>query len=360
MRNQKKKMRKGELIFAVFGFILIAAALIPLLKEQAWWIRVFDFPRLQLAVTGAGAVLIYIALTRKKGALGYFLILLVSLSVLYQSYRIYPYTPLATKQVKESSSNPKEAVTLSLFISNVLMSNRNIDLYLEIIQNYDPDIIIADETDKWWVEGLKKLEEQYPYSVTYPLGNTYGMSLYSKLKLSSTEILFLVEKYVPSIHTNVVLPSGEHVRLHSLHPEPPHPVKSTDTAERDAELLIVAREAGKSRMPTIVAGDLNDVAWSRTTTLFQKTSGLLDPRIGRGLYNTYHAEYPLFRYPLDHVFHSDHFRIVSLERGPYFGSDHFPIYVKLSYEPEQKGEQKTPERDRESQRETEELIHKRK
>jgi len=352
-------MRKAELVFAAIGLLLITAALIPLVKGQAWWIRVFDFPRLQLAVVGAVTVLMYSVLIRKKSALGYFLILLISMSVLYQGCRIYPYTPLAPKQVK-SSSDSEEAVTLSLFISNVLMSNRNIDAYLEIIQNYDPDIIIADETDAWWVEGLKKLTKQYPYSVTYPLDNTYGMSLYSKFRLSGSEILFLVEKDVPSIHTTVVLPSGEHVRLHSLHPEPPHPVKSTDTEERDAELLIVAREAGKTKMPTIVAGDLNDVAWSRTTTLFQKTSGLLDPRIGRGLYNTYHAEHPLFRYPLDHIFHSDHFRIISLERGPYFGSDHFPIYVRLSFEPEKKAEQRGPELDGESRKEADELIRKRK
>jgi hypothetical protein len=108
----------------------------------------------------------------------------------------------------------------------------------------------------------------------------------------------------------------------------------------------------------VVAGDLNDVAWSRSSELFLRLSGLLDPRVGRGLYNSYNAKNPLFRYPLDHVFHSSHFRLVSLERLPYVGSDHFPMLVELSYEPEAvRRQQPMPER-REDTLEGEEVLAK--
>ena len=120
-----------------------------------------------------------------------------------------------------------------------------------------------------------------------------------------------------------------------MHPRPPEPIRDQDSTPRDAELVIVGkaiRETGPR--PTVVAGDLNDVAWSETSELFLRLSGLLDPRMGRGFYNSYNADHWLMRYPLDHVFHSNHFRLIELQRLPHIGSDHFPMLVELSYEPE--------------------------
>jgi endonuclease/exonuclease/phosphatase (EEP) superfamily protein YafD len=154
---------------------------------------------------------------------------------------------------------------------------------------------------------------------------------------------FLVQDDIPSIHASFALPSGDRVWLHGLHPRPPEPIRDQDSTPRDAELVLVGRairEAGSR--PTVVAGDLNDVAWSPTTELFLRLSGLLDPRVGRGFYNSYHADHWLVRYPLDHVFHSHDFRLFELRTMPHIGSDHFPVLIGLCYEPAAAAQQAKP------------------
>jgi len=103
---------------------------------------------------------------------------------------------------------------------------------------------------------------------------------------------------------------------------------------------MMARSVAKSDMPVIVAGDLNDVAWSATTRLFRKISGLLGPRVGRGVFNTFHVDYPFVRWPLDHLFHSQHFTLQNLQCLPSIGSDHFPLLARLSFAPSHGASQK--------------------
>src|SRR5690606_33213746 len=141
-----------------------------------------------------------------------------------------------------------------------------------------------------------------------------------------------------------------------LHPAPPSPTENENSTERDVELLVLARSLSDIQEPVIVAGDLNDVAWSRTTRTFRKISGLLDPRIGRGTFNTFHANYWFLRWPLDHLFHSRHFTLVTMKRLESIGSDHFPLLTTLAFAPDMKNKQQGIKADEEDKKWSEEKI----
>lgn len=121
------------------------------------------------------------------------------------------------------------------------MENREAEAFLDIVRKYDPDVILTVETDRWWEEALRTLEEKYPHTIKNPLDNTYGMLVHSRLKIIDPQIRFILMDSIPSMHMQVELPSGDRVFMHCVHPDPPNPEFPTETTERDTEVLIVRR-----------------------------------------------------------------------------------------------------------------------
>ncbi|MEI5984852.1 MULTISPECIES: endonuclease/exonuclease/phosphatase family protein [Sphingobacterium] len=245
---------------------------------------------------------------------------------------------MAKKQVYRAEKlEPNNQI--AVMISNVYEDNVNYQGCLQVIHENDPDLILLLETNHIWAKETESLDKEYPFQVKVPIDNTYGMLLFSKFKLHEISVNYLVEEEIPSIFCQVELPSRQRVQVFAVHPTPPVPNENPRSTERDKELLLVAKKAEKLDMPVIVIGDLNDVAWSYTTELFLKTSQLLDPRRGRGFYNTFHAKMPLMQFPLDHAFISADFKLISLKKLDNFDSDHFPIFVKVQYEKQAEEEQ---------------------
>ena len=331
-RSPADKLQAVELLVGLVGWTMIVATALPLVRAEAWWIRMFDFPRLQILIIAALAALAYLPFV--DGSTPSLLFVGALLGALaYQCFMMFPYTPLARRQVEDSRRAAEDA-TICLLFANVLMTNRHADRLKAIIKRVDPDVVLAVEADEWWRAELAFLRDSHKHVVEHPRDNTYGMLLYSRLPLVDPQVRFLVQPDIPSIHARLRLRTGEEVELRCVHPRPPAPREAEDSGPRDRELLVVGKEFAQKRVPVIVIGDLNDVAWSRTNYRFQKVSGLLDPRIGRGFFHTFHARIPFIRYPLDHCFHSGHFRLVRFQRLEKFGSDHFPVCIRLSYEPE--------------------------
>lgn len=325
-----------------FGLLTVLLTLIPLIAKQYWWIVVFDFPHFQLTALTLISLIAYFIRFDINSKFDMVFVIVLASCFSFQLVKIFPYTPLADYEVLPPESSDKKRM-LSLYTANVLQENKKKAVLLKEIQRYDPDILVLTETNSRWTKILRKnLDADYKHQVSIPLENTYGMFVCSKFPMFDSEVKFMVDDSIPSIHTKLILPKNDTVHLIAIHPRPPMPSHNPKSTGRNAELMKTAELSRASEYPVIVTGDFNDVAWSGTTELFQQISGLLDMRKGRGFYNTYHAEYPLIRWPLDHIFISPEFRNVDLELGENIDSDHLPIYVKLSLEPEGKEKHTIP------------------
>ena len=334
-----------------------------LIPRDEWWFRGADFPRLQILALGLIAFILMLVWDAPWNWVREVILLGLIAAVSYQLKMVLPYTFVWKKQVKTVTKTELQSERqISLIVSNVLTPNTQYNLLLQQIRQHQPDLILTLESDAHWEQALSVLEDDYPYRVAVPLDNLYGMHLYSRLALEDIEVKFILSDEIPSIHATVILRSGQPVQLYCLHPKPPSPTEAKDSTLRDAELLIVGDQIKDLDESCIVMGDLNDVAWSRTTRLFQRISGLLDPRVGRHFVNTFHADYPLLRWSLDHVFHSTDFALVQMQRLAHIGSDHFPVYVVLQtgrvFEQVQEELEKTEADEQEAQEAIEDGIEK--
>ena len=349
--------------FELLACVVIWLSFWSLIPRDEWWFRGADFPRLQILALGLIAFILMLLWDAPWDWVREAIFLGLIAAVAYQLKMVLPYTFVWKKQVKTVTKTELQSERqISLIVSNVLTPNTQYHLLLQQIRKHQPDLILTLESDADWEQALSVLEDDYPYRVAVPLDNLYGMHLYSRLALKDIDVKFILSDEIPSIHATVILRSGQPVQLYCLHPKPPSPTEAKDSTLRDAELLIVGDQIKDLDESCIVMGDLNDVAWSRTTRLFQRISGLLDPRVGRHFVNTFHADYPLLRWSLDHVFHSTDFALVQMQRLPHIGSDHFPVYVVLQtgrvFEQVQEELEKTEADEQEAQEAIEDGIEK--
>ncbi|MFK7769072.1 MAG: endonuclease/exonuclease/phosphatase family protein [Mariniblastus sp.] len=316
------------------GFFLLLITLLPLFPTGKWYVRWWDFPRLQIAILLAIPLLVASVQIFNSGLhwekIAWACAVLAG--IIWQISHVIEFSPVwPTEVATNSDGSPK----IKLMVSNLDYENFAPDNVSGELDDEDADILLLIEVNKAWSERLQQLRAKY-YHYEELRGEGLGMAVWSKIPIQSAETKHLISDRRASLWVRLKIESDKIVNLVGVHPTPPGLSDSTgdtrrDSRVRDAELILIAKEiAARSDEAWIVAGDFNDVAWSHTTRLFKRTSGLLDPRIGRGMYNTYMAQYPPFRCPIDHVFLSEGFTVGTLARKRVTGSDHFAVLTTLS------------------------------
>ncbi|MCF3974992.1 endonuclease/exonuclease/phosphatase family protein [Paracoccus sp. EGI L200073] len=302
-----------------------------MIETNIWWIRFLDFPRLQFALVTIVLMALYFGLRGHPGRFGWVAIFGAAAALGYHAYKLHPYNRLVEPAVVAQPDCP-EGSALRVMIANVKRGNERAELFLDQVAVTEPDLLLVMETDAWWDERLSILDKDFRYRIqSIPDDHSfYGMHLFSKLELTSPEFRFFFGADTPTAVAHLRLSGGEIIGFIGLHPRPPLAFSQT-SAMRDAHVLQGALLAREWDAPTILAGDFNAVPWERATRRAMRIGGLLDPRVGRGLFPTYDTGSYLFSWPLDQILFQPQFTLHDFRTLPDFGSDHLAVAATLCH-----------------------------
>lgn len=316
-----------DIAFYVLTVIVSIATLLPIINHPHWFFRAFDFTKLQLFV--AKIVLISFSLFfLDQSDVVVVLQFVLGGCLLYNGVVLYPYSSL--HGVRHIKSKIDDRYSMGLLSANVYQFNTQYKAFVEIVKKQNPDIVLTMESNKTWELEMESLEKDYPNTIKVALENTYGMHFYTKLPIVEYKVNYYVASDIPSIEVKLKDKKGSEFVFIGLHPPPPSPTEEDNSLERDAELLKIAKRAKEIDLPVVVAGDFNNVSWSKSTALFKKLSKLMDAHKGRGFVSTFHANYWFFRIPIDQLFHSSTVVVTEFKALQHFGSDHFPLFSKFT------------------------------
>ena len=343
------------LTYYILSALFVLASALPFIPHQHWIFRVPEIGRIQVMFLQLIAIMIGLLFVENKDLLFWISIGIHSIFIAHHLMLLIPYTPIYRKRVKDNVQ--KHSDTVSVISVNVYQFNEQYQNLVDLVLEVKPDILLTMESNQAWDDALTAIEKDYPNFKKVPLENTYGIHFYTRFKVKSIKVNYLISDDLPSIEASVITDDGFEFTFFGVHPPPPSPTEEDTSKERDGELLALGKKVLETKGATIVVGDFNNVAWAKSSILFRKTSELIDPRIGRGFVSTYHARYWVLRFPIDLFFHSTEIFIEDFKTLRNIGSDHLPLFSKFyinKTEDIQEDEVETLEK--EEEQEVEEMI----
>jgi endonuclease/exonuclease/phosphatase (EEP) superfamily protein YafD len=106
--------------------------------------------------------------------------------------------------------NPKG--TYRVLLANVLQNNDAFGMVRHLIRSEEPDFIVLLEVNKTWYDQLRPALEDYPFKVMPLREDNYGIALFSRFPMKSSELRYFGTARVPSILASFSTPgpAGHH------------------------------------------------------------------------------------------------------------------------------------------------------
>jgi vancomycin resistance protein VanJ len=251
------------------------------------------------------------------------------------------FVPKATAQ---STGTPLKVLTFNLWGGNTELAN--IALW---IREVNPDVVLFQEAHRPYdVEsGMLGLRDLYPYqAIESPSPDLWGRTIISQHPILSEEYFnsLGIQRLtldingetiaVYNVHFHVPMQDGRHINLPLSQPYL-NMLLSYNDENRNQQIDAFLAHIETETLPYIVAGDFN---MSDNAAPYPRLAAVMNDafrEVGTGFGASWPALFsyipPLVR--IDYIWHSDHFRTISVTQGPDIGSDHLPLYAMLDLKP---------------------------
>ncbi|MCT2559648.1 endonuclease/exonuclease/phosphatase family protein [Tsuneonella sp. YG55] len=309
--------------------VMLISSLVSLIPSDAWFIRTLDLVREPLIFASVFLVVLSLFAESRARAVA---IACLALTIGINAWRVWPYWPIAREQIALEDNRPGAGPgCFSAMSVNVKVENDDHDRIAAQIARYDPDLLLLVETDRRWIEALEPVLSTYPAVQRHPQPEAFGMVFATRLPVLKANIVENTYRDTPTLYATVQPQGANPIEFIGLHPKPPLPGWNTELRD---ENIVRAGIQTPDRLPdAFVMGDFNDVPWSRTTTKFRQTGAWQDPRIGRGTFPTFPADFLLLGWPLDQFMVKGRLKVAAFEVLPDNGSDHRALFARLCAAP---------------------------
>ena len=336
----------GRLLYPVkvtvhFALMAVAAAAVaPLAASQVPLFATIESFLPQLAALGFAAGVLGLPFRPRAMALLGFAVCAWNL------VQVWPYLPLPSAlravpllgawtsgAVAADTTSPK----LKVVSANLWYRNGAFDTAVAYLAGTDADVIGLIELTPQWTRALAPLYERYPYRIDcmdrVPPCEIMLLSRYPLLRSYAGS----VDGHTPTIAWGEIQVAGRPITVAVTHLAWPleratEKGGSTDdgalTLEQSQQVRNLVQYSAGLDSDLVLMGDFNSVPWSRAQATLRAGTGLKNDG---PMLLTWPAWQPLWsRLPIDQVFVRGALDRVSFGKGPFIGSDHFPVEAEIA------------------------------
>ncbi len=218
----------------------------------------------------------------------------------------------------------------TVYSANINKDREDMNLLIRNIKDVNPEVIFLAEVSRNHLRQLSEIIDMYRYKVLDQRieASLIGVALLSKLPIKGCRLFPLsnsgnaVLECEMSFDRKEFLFYGVHFPRHSL---------KYSFLVRQRKILTLADRLSKRTHSVVVTGDFNATPYSSVFKKFMRISGLVDSNIDLDWHPTWPTFFPPLWIPIDHLLVSHDIKMIDMMRGPFIGSDHYPLIAELSF-----------------------------